>query len=227
MRKFFSVLFLVLCLCGLCSCQKEKEKKETISDATKFKEEYEKLNNTVRESDGAKYNNVSIPVDNPIKYIDCSEALDILNQEKAVIYVGANWCPWCRNAVNVLFDAAKENNIETIYYLNLDDEKDEFTVEDNKVVKTKDGSKAYYQLLEKLDAILSDYTITNDKGKTFDTKEKRIYMPFVMVIKDKKVIDNHVGTVTLNKNQTKYDKMTDDQKTELLNIYNKMFEKIK
>jgi len=143
---------------------KEDTKKETISDAIKFKREYESLNGTVRQSDGEKYNSVTIPKDNPIKYIDCKEALDVLEKEQAIIYVGAEWCPWCRNAVPVLFEVAKDYNVDTIYYLNLDDEKSQYEIKNGKLTKTTNGSESYYKLLERLSDRLNDYTIKDDNG---------------------------------------------------------------
>lgn len=100
---------LMLCLMGISlftitGCVQKRQINNT--DAIKFKEEYESLNNTVRESDGAEYNNISIDEKNPIKYVDTKEALKVLKEETAIIYVGANWCPWCRNAIPVLFDVA-------------------------------------------------------------------------------------------------------------------------
>ena len=40
--------------------EKEENKPTPTADAIKFKEEYEKLNSTIRESDGAKYNSITI-----------------------------------------------------------------------------------------------------------------------------------------------------------------------
>ncbi len=193
-------------------------------DALRFKSEYESLNNTVRESDGAKYNNVSVPKRNPIKYIDCEEALDILDSKKAIIYVGADWCPWCRNAVPVLFDVAKDFGVSTIYYLNLDNEKSMYEIKDGKLVNKVRGSENYYKLLDKLKSRLSDYSLTDKEGKKYDTGEKRIYMPYVMAIRNGEVIEDHIGTTELDEGQDKYDAMTEAQEKELYNKYKNMFE---
>jgi len=196
-----------------------------ISDAVKFKKEYEELNDTIRQSDGAKYNNVSISENNPIKIVDAKGASEVLDKQNAVLYIGAGWCPWCRNAVPVLLDVAKNRDINTIYYLNLDDEKSLWDVVDGKAVKTKDGSKAYYELLEKLKDELTDYTLTGNKGKKLNTGEKRIYMPMVIAINDGKVVEKHVGTVELTKDQNKYSALTENQTKELYGIYNELFNK--
>lgn len=219
---------LILASAGVAAFMKY-EKKDTPSvtlDGKKFKEEYESLNDTVRKSDGAKYNNVAIDENNPVKYVDVEGAIDILKNKTGVIYVGANWCPWCRNAVPVLLELAKDRNIDTIYYLNLDNDKSSFEIKDSKLVKTKDGTEKYYELLDLLKDELEDYILTDSNGKKYDTKEKRIYMPFVLVTKDGKVEGTHTGTVDLDKDQNKYSALTEKQHDDLYEIYSKMFNKI-
>lgn len=201
---------------------KKKEIEET--DAMRFKREYEALNDTTRESDGAKYNNLEVDKENPFIYIDTKKALEIIDNEDAIIYVGAPWCPWCRNAVPVLIDVAKKYNIKEVYYLDLDNEKSVWEVEDGKAVKKINGTKSYYQLLEKLDEHLRDYTLTNDDGKSLETGEKRIYIPYVIGVKRGRVVADKVGTVDLEDNQTKYDYLTDEQKNELSKSYQNIFD---
>lgn len=196
------------------------------SDAIKFKKEYEELNGTIRKSDGAKYNSVSIDKDNPIKYIDAARAVEVIEKKSAVIYVGTPWCPWCRNAVPVLFEVAKEYDLDTIYYLDLDDEKSQYEVVDGKAVKTTDGSKGYYKLLDKLSDRLSDYTLTDNDGNKLNTGEKRIYMPYVLGVKDGKVVSEKLGTITLESGQTKYSDLTDEQYNELKSEYSELFESV-
>lgn len=211
-------LILVICFYG------KYDKKDVIeTDAMRFKREYEALNDTTRESDGAKYNNVIVDKDNPFIYIDAKEALEIINDKDAIIYVGAPWCPWCRNAIPVLTEVAKKFNIKEVYYLDLDDEKSIWEVENDKAVKKIDGTKYYYQLLKKLGDRLRDYNLTSDSGESLKTGEKRIYIPYVIGVKRGRVVADKVGTVNLDDNQTKYDYLTDDQKDELFKTYEEIF----
>lgn len=193
------------------------------SDAKKFKREYEKLNETVRESDGQTYGTINIDEKNPIKYISAKEAVDILDSEKAIIYFGAPWCPWCRNAIPVLFEVAKQYSVETIYYVELDDIKSTYEIIDNKLVKTKQGTKEYYQLLDKLKPRLKEYTISNGEGQIFHADERRIYMPYVVAVKNGRVVADKIGTVGLDEGQTKYDSLTESQWEQLNNDYQTLF----
>lgn len=200
--------------------------KEPTKDALEFKKEYESLNGTKREGDGATYQSINIEENNPIKYVNAKEALEVLKGKNVIMYVGANWCPWCRNAVPVILEVAKDKNINTVYYLNLDNEKSGFEIKDGKLKKVTDGTDDYYKLLDFLKDELQDYVITDDNGKKFDTKEKRIYMPFVIAAKDGKVVDTHTGTVELDDKQTKYDDLTKKQHDELYKTYDELFSKV-
>lgn len=167
-KVVIGIILLILLIGGIAGGSlyyyKSKDKDQiNIKDAVKFKEEYEKLNNTVRVSDKMTYKKIEISSNNPIKYIDTVKAQDVLKEDKAILYIGAAWCPYCRNAVNVLFDVAKKFDVKTIYYLNLDDEKDIFEIQDGKLVKTKNGTEGYYKLLDTLKDHLKDYILYDDE----------------------------------------------------------------
>ena len=79
-----------------------------------------------------------------------------------------------------------------------------------------------------LDEVLSKetYKITDSDGNVYDTNEKRIYIPFVIAVKNGKILNNHISTVELNDNQNEYSYLTDEQKNELFKIYIKIIESI-
>ncbi len=212
------ILILILIILGIAYIYKNY-------DGIKFKREYELLNNTIREDDGEKYNAVSINLNNPMKYISAKEAIKVINNENAIIYFGANWCPWCRNAVEVLIESAEKYNVDTIYYVDMDKLRNIWEVKNGKLLKVQNEGDGYYDLLKSLDEVLDNDTYKiNDNDKEYDTKEKRIYMPFVIEVKNGNIVDFHTGTVDLKKKQSKYDKLTNSQKEELLNIYDKFMD---
>ena len=167
-------------------------------DQLKFKLSYEYINYI--EYDNGKKIKVSIPSNNKIKYVSNTEILDILDSKTGIIYFGYNTCPWCRNAAPILIEAAKENNIETIYYADIH--------------KLK-LSNIREELYNKLDSYLS----INEEGK------KALAVPAIYFVVDGNIVCNHTGTVDSYHNP--YNKMTTEQEQELLNIYNDCIKEMK
>lgn len=194
-------------------------------DALKFKEEYESLNSN------EKYLSIEIDENNPIKYANYDQLLETINNGTGIIYLGFPGCPWCRNALPVLLDVAKENEVKTIYYMNILNERDSFVVEDKKLVYAKDeegnekkGTEGYFKLLEALDDHLTDYVVTFE-GKEYKTKEKRIYAPTVIFVRDGEVLGLHVSTVDSQENPR--EALTKKQYNELFSIYEDYIIKVK
>lgn len=151
------------------------------TDAHKFKIEYEELNGKVGKS-GKKYRSLDIPENNKMIYSSAKEIVEkIDNNETFVVYFGFAACPWCRSMINNLIDLSIEKNVD-IYYVDVFDIRDTLEVVDGKVTTTKEGNKYYMELLDRLDLVLSDYSLTDEDGKSVDTKEKRIYAPNVVTI---------------------------------------------
>ncbi len=164
------------------------------SDGEKFKAEYEALNN--------ENVNINISKNNPIKYVTLDEVFDIIQNKTGVIYFGFPGCPWCRNMIPVLFEAAKNNNIDTIYYFN------------PRNVKKSDNDE-----YNKLKKILNEYLSEDENG------QKVLYVPDVYFIKDGKIVGHHLGTVDSQADPTI--SLTEEEKNELLDIFNELFEKIR
>ena len=181
------------------------------NDSLKFKEEYESLNNTKIGSSDNTYSQLTIAEDNPMIYTDAKKAQDVLNSDKAIIYVGAAWCPWCRKAVPIMLDVAKK--------LKIDNEKSKFEIKDNELITTQKGTDDYYKLLDALEEYLEDYKLTDTStGKEYDTKEKRIYMPYIITIKDGKIVDAKTTTIKTDD--------VEEEKQELNKMYSEMLSKI-
>lgn len=179
-RRIF-VILAIIALLIITGCTYEKE--ETISDALKFKEEYESLNG-VKVSDSDKvYRSVNIPEDNPFVYTTANDIISMMdNNETFVVYFGFPKCPWCRSVLPTLIEVSDELELDKIYYVDVSEIRDKLGVdEDGNVITLKEGSEGYLGLLNRLDNVLEDYTLVHD-GENIETGSKRIYAPNVVSI---------------------------------------------
>lgn len=190
MKKFLSILSCLVLLVIITGCGNNKNS----DDALKFKKEYEELNSSSVKMD--------ISENNPIKYATFDEIIDVLTKGTGVVYFGFPGCPWCRNVIPVLFEVAKENDVDTIYYFN------------PREIRNS-GNDAYQQLT----TILNDYLEENDEGV------KTLYVPDVYFVKDGKIMGNHLSTV--DSQSDPYTPLDEEQRAELKNIYQELFDKIK
>lgn len=160
------------------------------ADGRKFENEYEKLNGEVSE-DGKTYPEVNISSSNVMKYASTEEVLNIFNnKEDAVIYFGYSSCLYCRSAVQVLCDTAATMDIDTIYYLDIEETDDK-----------------YNDLLSILD---EKFTIEEDG-------EKKIYSPLVVFVARGDIVSYNKGT--LFSQEDPYQPLDKDQVAGLSEIY--------
>jgi len=147
------------------------------TDAIKFKKEYESLNSTNTA--------INISKDNPFIYKEASDIIDMINnKETFIVYFGYNSDELTRSILPVLIKAASDLKIDQIYYVDIKDIRNEITInEDNTYETTKTGTDSYNKLLEILNDYLSDYELTNSKGKIIKVG-KRIYTPSVISVVD-------------------------------------------
>ena len=188
------------------------------NDEKEFKREYEKYNGKTNPSSNKKYFDLNIDYKNGVKYVTAKEAINILSRKTGIVYFGFPQCPWCRNIVEVLLEAKKEVGVDTLYYYNALEIRDEKVLKDNEIITSKEGTKEYYKILELLGDKASVYEGLNDDSI------KRLYFPTVVFVKEGQIIDIHVSTVDSQKDP--YKKLTKDQKQELKNIYIKNIRKI-
>jgi thiol-disulfide isomerase/thioredoxin len=205
--KIKVLLFLFIAIFLVSGCEKEET---TISDAERFKEEYESLNGTINEKSGKEIRTITIDSDNPIVYKEASDIVDAINnKETFLVYFGFSTCPWCRSVVPTMLNVAKNLNVKKIYYVDVSDIRDTLTLDDNdNVVVNSKGSDDYYKLLELLDSVLSDYTLTNSKDKKVSTGEKRIYAPNLVAIQNGEAIKLESGISELETDP--YMELTDE-----------------
>ncbi len=194
----------------------EKNKEPEITDAIKIKEEYEALNDTYAFG-SVKYNSIILDEENPFVYKTADEIVDILKNGTGIIYLGYPKCPWCRNAVNVL----QHLNVDEIYYLDMTNERNSYSVKNGELQKDNEGTKQYYEILKLLDEHLLDYEIT-DNDKVYNVGEKRVYVPMVIGVLNGKVVGTHIDIVDLEEGQTAFDVLNKEQQEKLLDIYDEI-----
>lgn len=183
----------------------------TQHDNKKFKLEYELLN----DKDNG-YNNkhlkISINENNKIKYATYEEVKKILTEDSGVIYFGFPECPWCRNIIEPLLNAADETEIKNIYYFNAKEIRDiKHLDENNQIITDKEGTQEYNELIKIMYDYLGEYEGLNDQSI------KRLYFPSVVFVKEGKIIDIHIGT--LEEQENPYEPLNTNQIEKLKNIY--------
>lgn len=185
MKKVIAVIVLGLILIG-CTLANDA--------SLKFKSDYESLNGKTSKS-GKVHREVNIEPNNPFEEISSKDLVKkIENKDTFYVYFGDKLCPWCRSVIEKAIEVAKKNKIKKIYYVPIWDNdgneilRDKYEIQDGKLVKTIDGTKEYYKFLEYFDKVLSDYTLTDDKGNKLDTEEKRIFAPNFIYVKKGKAI---------------------------------------
>lgn len=189
--KFKKILLIsIICVMGLMisSCGNNNE------DALKFKEEYEAVNGETTSS-GKTIRTLDIAEKNPMVYKSAGDIVKSMNnKESFVVYFGFAKCPWCRSVINTLIETANELKIKKVYYVDVYDIRDVREVGSDGTVTTKtEGSEDYMKLVEMLDNVLEDYSLTNKAGETVSAGEKRIYAPNVVVVKKGEAVAMSTG----------------------------------
>lgn len=122
-----------------------------------------------------------------------------------------------------MLEAAGDKGLNTIYYLDMTKERDTFEYENNELVRSIEGTDAYFTMLQKLDGYLKPYIIYDENGNGYDTQEKRIQLPFLLAVKDGEVVSAQLAVYELEENQSKYDEITEDQHDELYKLFCSMY----
>ena len=200
------------------------------TDAKKFKAEYESINGQ-EIKEGIVARSVSIDDNNPIRYAKASDIVSKMdNNESFVVYFGFDTCPWCRSIIESLINTAKDNNVSTIYYVDVKNIRDVYSLNDkNEAVRTTEGTEGYYELLKRLDSVLDDYSpLTYDKKikkkkvtVEVPVNEKRIYAPNIVLVREGKPV---VMTTGISDELTDpYMELTDSIKNYTKESFDKLF----
>ena len=180
-----SVIVLLLIIGVIVYSVKEDKNMNKNEDAIAFKLEHEELNGLVHPNNSERvHKDMYIPEDNPFVFSTFDEIIDLLeNNGTGVVYLGFPICPWCRNLVPVLTDAAIEFGVEEIMYRNILEDRNLLELDnDGNIVELEAGNPGYYRLMELLGDHVPVYRDLEDDSI------RRIYVPAVIFIKDGEVV---------------------------------------
>lgn len=223
-NKLFMIIVTVLAAIVLVLNIQKVISNNSQTDDIKFKEEYEKLNGK-KNDQGKKYREITIDSKNKMVYKTTEEVLDLIDKKKSfVLYFGFDTCPWCRSVVPTLASISKELNQE-VYYIDVKDIRDTFELDDdNKPKLVKKGSKDYSKLLEKLESVLEDYTLTDSDNNEIKVGEKRIYAPSIVSVIDGKA--KELTTGISDKQTDGYMKLTKEMEKDTYNKIKKVLKQV-
>ncbi|WP_143336719.1 hypothetical protein [Corynebacterium pacaense] len=206
-RSIAVLILIVIASLLLAGCSKSES--EAISG------EYSDLNGGTSSS-GKEYLDVNLPEDNVFTTASDDELLDLLENGTGAVYFGFPQCPWCRNAVPVMEEAAKSVHLDSITYLNVHDIRDEKRLDEaGNVVTDEPGSELYQKILGILGDNAPEYEGLNDPA------QRRIYVPLVVVVVDGEITGTHLSTV--DSQEDPYVPLTPEQHDELLKTYQDLF----
>ena len=223
-NKLFMIIVTVLATIVLVLNIQKVISNNSQTDGINFKEEYEKLNDK-KNDQGKKYREITIDSKNKMVYKTTEEVLNLIDKKKSfVLYFGFDTCPWCRSVVPTLASISKELNQE-VYYIDVKDIRDTFELDDdNKPKLVKKGSKDYSKLLEKLEPVLEDYTLTDSDNNEIKVGEKRIYAPSIVSVIDGKA--KELTTGISDKQTDGYMKLTKEMEKETYNKIKKVLKQV-
>ncbi|MBP7213796.1 MAG: hypothetical protein KBA03_06150 [Anaerolineaceae bacterium] len=212
-----TIISLMLVLISLVACTQQPTPPATdlpVSDQS-VKNAFEALNGQTA-SNGQAYMEVHIPEDSLFVPINEEDALQLLESGTGVLIFEFPECPWCRNMMPVVDEAAKEMALSKLYTFNIREERDQITLGDDGLVVVNEGTEFYRKVLELLGENASIYDGLNDASI------RRIYAPTVFVIENGIVTSSHVSTVDSQTDPLV--PLSEAQHQELLDIYKGMFE---
>ncbi|AZQ78065.1 hypothetical protein EJ997_12695 [Flaviflexus ciconiae] len=197
MTRLFRLIVVLLSVVALAGCGGSGDGDEG------FIKEYEDLNGMMTQR-GTAFLEVEIPDDHVFSPASEDEARGLLDDGHGVIYFGFPSCPWCRNAVGPMDEAAKESGIEEIHYVNVSQIRD-----------GQEGADYYAFLLEELGEFAPEYPTEEDPGA------RRILVPLVAAVVDGEVVGSHLGSAPSQTDPSVA--LSDSQREELIGLYTDLF----
>ena len=139
-----------------------------------------------RETDGKKfkkeYSYLDISNNNPFIYKSASEIVEMINnKETFAVYFGYANDENVKKVLPEMIKAIYDEKQDKVYYVDIENIRNELRLVDGKIETTKMGTASYYELLNILNDLLDDYDIDSDSKNKVDAG-KRITAPTLLAV---------------------------------------------
>jgi len=122
---FYKIILFIIFSCMFLQCYGKDSRKE-MSDSEKFALEYPLVGS-----------------DNIFVYRNASEAADILEKGRGIVFLGFKECPWCQQYAVYLHDVAREMEVEKIFYCDIREDREDNTESYRKIIDIFSGRLQY------------------------------------------------------------------------------------
>ena len=136
---------------------------------------YEHFNKELKARNNLSTTYTKLDKKNVYKIININKAIKLVKQGNGALLIGFKEFIWCQQYVKVIDNIAKKNSLPTVYYLDIREDR-------------KNNTKKYQELVNLL----------KDKLKNDDLGNKRIFVPFLVIAKDKEILATDDETSTLS-----------------------------
>lgn len=125
--------------------------------------------------------------------------------ETFYLIMGFSSCPWCQSLMPVLNEVAKENQVQTVYYLDIQEIRD-------------DEKATGYDTFQELTTTVFQHILDQEKN--------RVNAPTFVKVEKGEIVNYHLNTVNGHiKNESGYlPPLTNEQRIELKTILNQIFQ---
>ena len=228
MKKFILVLLFLVCLVGCakqeniidnnCSDTQGCDISEggTTEVVLNFKDAYESLNGK-QTAKGKDYRVLSLSDTTKFEVLDLAELENkTLSDFSGVLFVSDPKCPWCRSIIETAVEVVNSSDVEKVYVVHAWDAEGKEIFRDKWAAQNEsyvlEAGHPFYNLLINATGndLLPDYNITKDDGSSFQTGEKRIYLPSFLYIKDGEIKAFTTGISELQDDG--YEELTEEMK---------------
>lgn len=217
------VLIIFLLLRGNPSSQQHEESASdvTVSDAIRFKEDYESFNNTLREDDGIRLMEVEIPEDNSFVYATVDDVWEFSKEGTGIVFIGGSWCRICRLIVPEICSVSAENELKyPILYIPL-----QRNDNSGKSQNGKELAKEICDYIRKAGTSFANVEGTEARiGYCINAIEENgdsLFASTIIFYNKGNIVGMNLGTVQGHENSD--EQLTDEEKIRFKEIFNKFY----